>query len=371
MPSSKLSIRFLSVASCVSLLLAPQEMKAAHYKVFLLGGQSNMLGRAQSSGLPTSTVNFQAPQEDVLFYHGSTLTTLRPGTGRELSEFGPEITFGRAIADAMPDDNIALIKYAAGGTALYNDWAPSTGPNYTTFRSTVTSGLAAIQAEGHTTEIVGMIWHQGESDALEGQQASYQNNLTAFIADIRTRYGANLPFAIGEIRRDSAPFDIVADAQIAVAATDPYAAFVPANDLSFFDRFHFDAPSQVILGQRFAAAITNLGHPPPEEPPVAEPPSVPQWINTVSISAVSSTFNTSRPAINLINGNGFTEETGFHSNAGGDNISWTSSTSSAPSADPLQPWEATCLTSRRGRATLISVNRFLSTATMTQKTSDW
>ena len=408
----------------------PALLEAAHYKVFLLGGQSNALGRAPSSGLPVSPVNLQMPQVDILFYFGSTLTTIRPGSGSETSEFGPEVSFGRAIADALPADNIAIIKYAAGGTALYNDWAPGSGPNYTTFRNTVTAGLAAIQAAGHTTEIVGMLWHQGESDAIEGQQAAYQTNLTAFITDIRSHYGPNLPFLIGEIRRSNGPaFVTVADAQIAVAAAAPNLAFVPASDLSFWDTYHFDAPSQVTLGQRFATAYLGLvnggaplsltgisrtpmdmsltvgttvsytlafskdmdaatvtaadfsnagtatvswGNPTETAPGVVtlaatpttpgtlqlqivqgaqllaadgEPldtaspitdtsvitvqPAASPWISGVSIDAESSLFSVNRSADNIINGNGFTEASGFHSNAGGDGISWTSGTSTA------------------------------------------
>ena len=52
-------------------------------------------------------------------------------------------------------------------------------------------------------------------------------------------------------------------------------------------------------------------------------------ITGVSINQVSSTFSAARSADNIINGNGFTEATGFHSNAGGDNISWTSASSTA------------------------------------------
>jgi hypothetical protein len=406
---------------------------AAEVKVFLLGGQSNMLGRAPVSGLP---VELQGSQSDILFFGGSdgtvgtTLETLRPD-GKNPNEFGPEVTFGRSLADASPTKQYALIKYAAGGTALYNDWAPGTGAQYTAFRNTVTAGLAALQAAGHTTEIIGMAWHQGESDAIEGQQAAYQANLTAFIADIRSRYGADLPFLIGEIRRSNGPaFVTVADAQIAVAAADPNAVFVPASDLSFLDTYHFDAPSQIVLGQRFAATFASLqggnGAPPSltsitnnraggpiitgttvnytlifskdmnaatvttadftnagtaavswgapvETAPgifsIAVTPSAPgtlqlrivqgaellaadgdpldtaspitdgtvitvqqngtQWIPGVSINQVSSLFSTARSANNMINGNGFTEATGYHSSVGGDNISWTSGTSTA------------------------------------------
>lgn len=308
--------------ACLFLFLgATLGSHAAEVKVFLMGGQSNMLGRAPLSGLPAA---LQSPQADVLFFGGSdgtvgtTLTTLRPD-GKNPTEFGPEVTFGRSIADASPTTHYALIKYAAGGTALYNDWAPGTGAQYTAFRNTVTAGLAALHAAGHTTEIIGMAWHQGESDAIEGRQASYASNLTAFIADIRSRYGAGLPFLIGEIRRSNgAAFVTVADAQLAVAAADPRSVFVPASDLSFLDTYHFDAASQIILGERFAAAYAALaaggGDP---------------WVSGVSINSASSTLSAARSAENIINGNGFTEASGFHSSAGGDNISWTSATSAA------------------------------------------
>jgi len=64
-------------------------------RIVLLGGQSNADGRGSPSGLPTSPVNLQLPQDDVDFFDTSTLTTLRP-----LSQFGPEITLGRRLADS-------------------------------------------------------------------------------------------------------------------------------------------------------------------------------------------------------------------------------------------------------------------------------
>lgn len=253
-----------SSTCCALFALAPVTAKADHVRVFLLGGQSNMLGRAASSGLPTSPVNLQLPQDDVLLYYGSTLTTLRPGSGKFSTEFGPEVSFGRAIADASPQYTYALIKGAVGGTGLWDDWNPATGTVYADFRTTVAAGLAALQAAGHTTEIVGMLWHQGENDAIQGQQANYGSNLTAFIADVRIRYGAKLPFIIGEPWRGSGPaFVTVAQAQEAVAAADPYATFIPTSDLTLFETYHFDAPSQLIIGQRFAQSYLSnfLAHP--------------------------------------------------------------------------------------------------------------
>jgi len=86
-------------------------------RVFLVGGQSNADGRAVPSGLPTSPVNLQRPQEDVDFYEGG-LMSLRP-VG---SQFGPEVTLGRCLADSVADGfttRVALIKHASGGTNLH------------------------------------------------------------------------------------------------------------------------------------------------------------------------------------------------------------------------------------------------------------
>jgi len=57
-------------------------------QVFLLAGQSNMLGQeTKTSELP---IELQSPQNDVLFYYSSALETLRPGTSKD---FGPEVTY--------------------------------------------------------------------------------------------------------------------------------------------------------------------------------------------------------------------------------------------------------------------------------------
>lgn len=262
-PKSMLNMNSKSIlltGLCLVLSLGPAtDSHSNTVKVLLMGGQSNMLGRASVSGLPAS---LQGAQSDVLLFGGSdgtagtTLVSLQPD-GKNAGEFGPEVTFGRKMADDYPAADFALIKYAAGGTALYNDWAPGSGAQYTLFKQTVTSGLAALVNAGYSPDIIGMLWHQGESDAIEGQQANYQTNLTNFIADVRSNYGANLPFMVGEIRRGSAAAITVADAQIAVANADANTTFVPAADLSFKDAYHFDAASMITLGERYATNYQN------------------------------------------------------------------------------------------------------------------
>lgn len=113
--------------------------QAKHYKVYLLGGQSNASGRGDASEL---VAPYDSPQTDVALYWQKTLETsngnltqdvwvaLQPDSGQGKNspaghdvEFGPELAFGRTMADAHPDDNIAIIKYGHGGSNLHTQWS--------------------------------------------------------------------------------------------------------------------------------------------------------------------------------------------------------------------------------------------------------
>lgn len=250
-------------------------------RVYLLGGQSNADGRALTSGLPTAPVNLQQPQNDVLFFYkveggSATLTTLRPGLS-ETSQFGPEITLGRRLADLWsfePDTRVAIIKYANGGTNLEIHWkaggtATTTGDGleYVTFQQTVSQGLAALTTAypAATLRLEGMLWMQGESDAVNSYGATYQANLTNFITDVRATYGAGLPFIIGRLSAgqtslydtpaEATQFNLVRDAQTAVAAAVPRVSLIDTDSFGMNGDFlHFNASGQQAIGNDFAAA---------------------------------------------------------------------------------------------------------------------
>ncbi len=68
-------------------------------RVFLLGGQSNMVGQGATAEL---TPPLSQPQTDVNFWSGGWVP-LQPIYGRSSTQFGPEVSFGRAIKDAFPE----------------------------------------------------------------------------------------------------------------------------------------------------------------------------------------------------------------------------------------------------------------------------
>jgi iduronate 2-sulfatase len=231
--------------------------------VFLLAGQSNMDGRAEIAAAPPQ---WSVPQEDVLFFyrnivgwvplqHGSASP---PGTS---TNFGPELSFGRSLADHYSDEQIALIKHAKGGTSLYDSWAPGTGNEYRALSTKIRNGLMGLEAEGYAPTIRGMIWMQGETDALYLYTAEvYEANLTAFIAAIRGLVGiSNMPFVIGRINAPEFEYrDLVRDAQMNAALADPFVHTFSTDDLPLRDHVHYDAVGMIELGQRFAQGMTDL-----------------------------------------------------------------------------------------------------------------
>ncbi len=272
---------------------SPTVLATEPVQVILLAGQSNMDGHAMVSQLPTTPFNFQEPQDDVLLYFGDpsrrhppgsevpakTLISLQPGASSQggITRFGPEVTFGRAIADAKPDRKYALIKHGVGGSSLAKHWDPTVPASYSDFKLTVAEGLAALEADGHATQITGMLWMQGETDVkkLEDRNA-YEENLTNFIAAVRTDFGSDLPFVIGQLSvnqtgggrlRTVENLNIVRTAQANVARDLLGVGLVVTNNFSLnADDLHFSTEGQMALGNAFAKQYLAL---------VPEPDSLP------------------------------------------------------------------------------------------------
>jgi hypothetical protein len=177
--------------------------------------------------------------------------------------FGPEVAFGRGMADYLKGKKVVLIKFAEGGTSLAKDWNPEVKDRlYPAFLDFTKKSLKELKDKGHTYVVRGMIWHQGESDATLTAD-EYQKLLTAFIARVRTDLEApDLPFGIGEVF-DNGKRDAVRTAQKATADKVKAVFFVPADKLKTFDGgTHFDAASQIELGARFAAGMAKaIGKP--------------------------------------------------------------------------------------------------------------
>lgn len=235
-------------------------------EVYLLGGQSNMSGIGEVSSLPPS---LRIAQDDVWIWSSWTpaWTGLVPASEYGDGYFGPEVLFGRALGD-VTERPVALIKHSVGGTDLARFWNPGVGPDdptmgqgYRVWLDTVVAALAALVAQGEVPRLAGMIWMQGESDALVLDDAvAYADNLVHLIERVRSDTDTPaLPFAMGLI--DCVPCGlegraIVRDAQQAVADADPDVFALETADLQLWtDQVHYNGPGMRTLGRRFAQAL--------------------------------------------------------------------------------------------------------------------
>ena len=175
-------------------------------------------------------------------------------------EFGPEIYFGHTIAKDLPMDDLRLVKYAAGGTALYDDWSPALkGAQYIYFMHRAKTVLASLDAEGVDYELSAMLWLQGESDAHENQADSYEKNLSEFIAHMRSEFKTPaMPFIIARVRNyyggDTGQAKIVRDAQVKIAESTENVTWFDTDDCSMLNAGHYDATGLAVIGERFAHA---------------------------------------------------------------------------------------------------------------------
>ena len=262
----------------VLLAVPANAQTGTHYSIYLLGGQSNAAGKALTKSVKGSaglTDRLVAPQTDVQIFNGAENTgtgvweNLQPGRSLEGAKyFGPEITLGRTLADAKPDEHIRIIKYARGDRSLHTDWNPDGGSQYAALTNTIAHAIAALGPDD-TFSIEGFAWLQGENDgwsfrgrSTAARAAAYGDNLTRLIGAIRRDLGEpDLPFVIGRIS-DSELWDLRAEVragQDRVNATVAGTALFSTDDLGLrsekIGRAHYDAPAQEQIGARFATAF--------------------------------------------------------------------------------------------------------------------
>jgi len=244
----------------LALLAAPAAAPAQEppVLVFLLSGQSNMVGHAK-----VSVMDYQATQPATRelwapFRHGSAWVEredvfvkfldrkgkLTVGFGAPKA-IGPELGFGQVVGDRYPQP-VLLIKPAWGGKSLYRDFRPPSAglpprealdkmlaelkkrnPNATeadvkapfgaSYRAMLDEYRGTMKdlsthfptLAGRKTELGGFIWFQGWNDMISAEAtAEYAANLGHLIRDVRKDLGdPKLPVVVGEMGVDGEKAD--------------------------------------------------------------------------------------------------------------------------------------------------------------------
>ncbi len=218
---------------------------SADQRIYLLAGQSNMMGKGKSYELPAT---YKKTPHNITFYY--------QGRQRDLAQyayFGPEVSFAQEVARAFPQDQHILIKQAATGSTI-QQWQPGQ-PLY--------QGLLrqlGFSLEAKNPPVTAILWMQGESDArtpaLAGQ---YTPRLTRLIQGLRQDLQSpDSLFLMGQINPEDNAFPMVEQVQASqqqVQRSVPNTLLISTDGLGkLYDHVHYDARGQMELGRRFAQA---------------------------------------------------------------------------------------------------------------------
>ena len=171
--------------------------------IILLAGQSNAAGCSKDEYLkknvsPEKYAEYEKGYDNVYINYFVSGTNQSDGFVKckvrqgEFGEcFGPELGLAEKLNEMYPDEMFFIIKYAWGGTNLYEQWlSPSSGragPLYNSFIEYVKNSIRYLEVKNYDVRIEGMCWMQGEADSMEEESTlNYATHLSNFINDIRS-----------------------------------------------------------------------------------------------------------------------------------------------------------------------------------------
>jgi len=229
--------------------------------VFIMGGQSNMAGRAFVE--PQDTIShpriISVNKENRLIYAKEPLHYYQP----KLTGLDCGMSFAQELIPQLDENTVILLLPCAVGGSSTSYWLNDSIFNGVHLKSNFIEKVELAKKYG---SLKGILWHQGESDAFEGKIPSYENNLKELFTFFR-EYAENdsLPIMMGElgtypikeIMKNN--WSLINEIIHQVADTDKNCSLILTSDLKpKADFIHFDSKSQRILGKRYADKFISI-----------------------------------------------------------------------------------------------------------------
>lgn len=230
-----LSQVFITLAIALTSIGYAQEAKDSPVQIYVLVGQSNMQGKGSVEGEGSNSLRHLVKNDhkkeyqflvepdgewrelsDVWIHYDSGPANIRfgklkPGYGSHGGVIGPELGFGHVMGDAT-EGKVLLIKACWGGKSLGHNFLPPSvgkypkpvqnsdpGFYYHEILRIVKDVSENIRAyfpdyDDQGFEFAGLGYHQGWNDQYGGLDEKYEENLVAFIHDIRSvEHGLGVP----------------------------------------------------------------------------------------------------------------------------------------------------------------------------------
>jgi hypothetical protein len=227
-------------------------------KSFLMLGQSNMAGRGYIHEVtPIYNERIQMLRNGRWQMMTEPINYDRPVSGISLAG-----SFAESWCGQNQEDTIGLIPCAEGGSSL-DEWAVEGA----LFRHAITEAKFAMES----SELTGILWHQGESDSVNGNYKVYYKKLLLIIEALRKALNApDIPLIIGGLGdflgkegfgKHCTEYNFINQELQKFAFEQDNCYFVTASGLtSNPDGIHIDAISQRKFGLRYFEAFSNKQH---------------------------------------------------------------------------------------------------------------
>ncbi|MEW6405747.1 MAG: sialate O-acetylesterase [Chloroflexota bacterium] len=243
-------------------------------QLFILAGQSNMAGYGD---LPESA---SAPDPRVYVFGNDYRWKLATDPVDDpfnqvdrVSEdidagFGPSLSFASAILENHPDMLIGLVPCAKGNTTIY-EWQRNLSDD-----SLYGSCLKRTRAASNMGEVAGLLFFQGEADALDARRHrertllpdQWGEHFSVFVSDWRADLGMpELPVIFAQIgtttRSDIYPNWAIVQLQQEQVQL-PFVEMISTRDLTLQDEVHFSTEAYRSIGRRLAEGYLAIleGH---------------------------------------------------------------------------------------------------------------
>lgn len=214
--------------------------------LYLLIGQSNMAGRAPIAKEDEGVIErcFLLNGEDKFEPAKNPLnrySTIRKGLN--MQKMNPGYSFSKTMLKKDPKLTIGLVVNAKGGSSI-KQWSRDS--------KFYQEALRRVKAAQKNGELKGILWHQGETDHKDPE---YLEKLKELVTNLRKDLKSpKLPFVAGQVHNADE-----VNAQIAKLSSElPHTGVVRSNGLTAMDRWHFDAKSMKILGERYAVEMAKI-----------------------------------------------------------------------------------------------------------------
>lgn len=226
--------------------------------IYLLAGQSNMVGQGDINDLPPG---FPRYQERLKVWRDGTLRPLvsplhAPQDNLDLPVgVGPGESFAEEMA-RLSGKNIILVPCAKSATHI-SQWLPGT-PFYQSLVA------RALQAQTRGT-LKGLLWFQGEKDSEKPALAArWSADFATLLAGLRHDLSRpDLPVVLAQLARAEGKWTASCPAWEEIKRQQArihgrHLAMVRSDDLALIDGIHLTTPAQLTLGRRFANAMCLL-----------------------------------------------------------------------------------------------------------------